>query len=422
MSRPDEPRVLVGAYACAPPGTETFHGGEDLLGWRMVQQLDRRCDLTVLASGRHRASIEQRLEEDPLPGTDFVYVALPPALSPLRSFQGGIQLHAYLWQIQALRTARRLHRSRPFDLYHHLTYANDWMASYVGAFLDVPYVRGPGGGAQAVPPELLPRYGPRFRTAQWLRTAMQRVLRMDPVYIQSQERAARILVCTEESMEVLRPSWRDKARYFPVNGITREELVDAPDDEEGRDGFRVVTAGKLLPHKGFDLAVEAFARFAEDAPDSELVLLGDGPERGRLEALARRHGIDDRVEIRGWTPHPEVLEAIRDADVCLFPSLRDGGGSVVVEAMASATPVVCLDLAGPGLHVREDCGVKAPPGPGPRVVADLADALERLREDPALRRSMAKSAWNRARKEYLWELLGERMAGIYREVLAERGG
>src|SRR5579884_2376590 len=75
--------------------------------------------------------------------------------------QCAFQVYAYLWQIKAYFVARRLHRERPFDVFHHVTYANDWMASYIGALLPVPYIRGPGGGAQRTPGAFLKEY--KFR-------------------------------------------------------------------------------------------------------------------------------------------------------------------------------------------------------------------------------------------------------------------
>ncbi len=79
---------------------------------------------------------------------------------------------------------------------------------------------------------------------------------------------------------------------------------------------------------------------------------------------------------------------MRACDVFLFPSLRDGGGLVVVEAMAAGKPVICVDLGGPRMHVTEDCGVKVAPLSPEQVVGDLAAALERLCRDKELRLQM----------------------------------
>ncbi len=97
---------------------------------------------------------------------------------------------------------------------------------------------------------------------------------------------------------------------------------------------------------------------------------------------------------------------MRRSDVLLFPSLRDGGGAVVVEAMACGLPVVCLDVGGPGFHVREGVGTKVGPGRPDAVAAELAAALGRFWCDPGLRDRLGR--------------LGERLRGIYEDALAGR--
>jgi glycosyltransferase involved in cell wall biosynthesis len=111
---------------------------------------------------------------------------------------------------------------------------------------------------------------------------------------------------------------------------------------------------------------------------------------------------------------------MRRSDVFLFPSLRDGGGAVVVEAMANGLPVVCMDLAGPGLHIRDGCGIKVRSGPPDSVAAELAAALGRFWCDPGLRDRMGREARDRAASFYEWGRLGERIRGIYDDALAGR--
>jgi len=139
-------RILACTFTCCPPGTPGFTGGEDVLGWNLLQQIARFHEVWALTHVEDRSSIEQAIAERPVNGLHFHYVGLPSWLRPLLQFQGGHQFYYYLWQIKAYFSARRLHRKLGFDLFHHITYANDWMTSFIGALLPVPYVRGPGGG------------------------------------------------------------------------------------------------------------------------------------------------------------------------------------------------------------------------------------------------------------------------------------
>lgn len=407
-------RVVVSAFSCAPPGAPSFDGGEALLGWSLVTHLADHHEVHALVSHVHRADIEARRHE--LPATlSFHYIDMPRPLEALRRRQGGVQLYAYLWQVRALFEARRLHRRLRLDLVHHLTYANDWMGSPMGAFLRVPYVRGPGGGAHSVPEPLREAGGTRFARVQRARSTLQEVLRADPVFVLSQDRARAILTCTWESFEALPHDHRERAELFPVNGIDLEGLPQA--QKKGLGPFVVVSAGKLLQTKGFDLGLGAFARIARGR-EAQLHLYGDGPERARLEDLARQLGVAHQVHFHGWQPRDVVLDAMAAADVFLFPSLRDGGGAVVVEAMAVATPVVCLDLAGPGLHVDATCGVKVPPTTPEETVEGLAGALARLADDPTLSTQLGEGGQRRAAERYPWAVLAARLDRIYRQAAA----
>ncbi len=413
-------RALVCAYACSPGGSaEAFGGGELVLGWNMVKQLGRFHEVEVLTSTQNRANIESALPREPLPTVLFHYFDLPSWMAFLRGIQGGIQIYAYVWQVKAYFVARRLHRRFPFDIFHHITYANDWMASFIGALLPVPYVRGPGGGAHRTPRELLAEYSFSGRMWERLRAAAQWICRHDPFFVAGQRRARALMVCNREALEAIPQEWRAKALLFPVNGVSSEDL-DQPRPEETCNGsFRVLSAGKLLRIKGYGLALRAFKQLAARHSSAEFVIVGNGPELPRLHGLVDKLGLRDQVRFVDWMARRQLLTQMYASDVFLFPSLRDGGGAVVVEAMAAGKPVVCLDVAGPGLHVTPECGIKITPNSPEHAVQALAAALERLCHDTELRLRMGRAARTRAQECYHWDRHGERLQEIYVAVLKE---
>jgi glycosyltransferase involved in cell wall biosynthesis len=353
-------------------------------------------------------------------------------LERLKSVQGGIQFYAYLWQVRAYFQGRRLHRQVKFDVFHHVTYANDWMASFLGALLPVPYLRGPGGGAHRTPKAFLTEYSLKARLWERVRILGQWVLRHDPVFLRGQRRARAILLCNREAVDAVPVRLQSKVQLFPVNGISAEDLriflgtngegntVNAPDPErQAKSGaaFHVLSAGKLLGLKGYALAIRAFAHFAKRHADVKLTIVGDGPERTRLENLIRDLGLEEQVQLARWTPRQDLLAMMRQCDMFLFPSLRDGGGAVVVEAMAASKPVVCMDLAGPGVHITKDCGIKIPPLSPDNTVELMAQALEKLYQDRELCAKMGQAGRARAEQVYRWDHLGERLLKIYEEAL-----
>ncbi len=432
LNHPRKLRVLACAYACLLESGSPISGGEATLGWNLTGQLARFHDVWVLTATSNRQGIEAELKRRPVANVKFCFVDLPGWMAPLLRFPGGVQLYAYFWQIRAYFAARNLHRQVKFDAFHHITFANDWMASYIGALLPVPYLRGPGGGAHRTPEGFLREYSAGARFWERFRSFGQWILRKDPFYLRSQRRAGVILLCNREAADAVPKSLRHKVQLFPVNGISADDLAIIGGENKSQSQcsgsahdaqpssqrlFDVLYAGKLLGLKGVALGIRGFALFARRHSDVRFSLVGDGPERPRLEALIQELGIGNCVFLKKWMPRSELLVVMRTSDVFLFPSLRDGGGAVVVEAMAAGKPVICMDLAGPGLHVTESCGIKITPQTPGQTAQGIADALERLYQDRGLLARMGKAARQRVEDAYVLDKLGDRLLGIYESVL-----
>ena len=410
-------KILACAFSACPPGTAGFIGGEDILGWSLLSQISRFHEVWALTEAGNKSSIEEGLKEEPNANLHFRYVSLPSWLRPLLKYQGGHQFYYYLWQIRVYFAARKLHNQISFALFHHITYANDWIASFIGALLPIPYIRGPGGGAHRTPPGFEKEY--RFFSRIWekVRGPAQWVFRHDPFFVKGQNRARAILVCNKESHSNIPQKWSHKVHLFPVNGVTSSDLSMATPQEPSSGNFRVLTAGSLIRVKGFGLAIKAFNRFASEHPEATFSIIGSGPEELRLRKLVRKSDLDDQVLFIPAVPRHELLSMMASHDVFLFPSLRDGGGAVVIEAMSAGKPVVCLDTGGPGMHVTDECGMKIAPGTYDCAPELLAQALDRLYLDKSLRESLGRAARERVEKHYHWNRLGERLIGIYQQAL-----
>jgi glycosyltransferase involved in cell wall biosynthesis len=414
-----EQKILACTFTCCPPGKPGFTGGEDILGWNMLLQIARYHEVWTFTNAEDRNSVEQGAAELGIDNIHFQFIGLPRWMAPFLQFQGFHQFYYFVWQIKVYFAARRLSKAVQFDLFHHITYANDWMASFIGAFLPIPYVRGPGGGAHRTPKGFESEYPVGGRIWEKVRSFGQWVFRHDPVFVKGQSRARAILVCNNEAALEASKKHSSKIELFPVSGISSEDL--APQKPSSNDGkFRVLTAGSLIRVKGFGLAIRAFQKFAERYPESEFTIVGAGPEEPRLQDLAARGPASSKVKFTGALPREQLMSDMADSDVFLFPSLRDGGGTVVIEAMAAGKPVICLDNGGPGMHINEECGIKITPESPQQAVFDIANALEELYENAERRAELGKSARKRAEELYLWDKLGDRLRDIYNKAFNQK--
>ncbi|MFV1966084.1 MAG: glycosyltransferase family 4 protein [Pirellulaceae bacterium] len=164
-------------------------------------------------------------------------------------------------------------------------------------------------------------------------------------------------------------------------------------EEEGnttasRDTYRTLALGRLSPEKGFDLLLSAFARIADRHPNWNLIICGEGAERAALESLCQQLDLQDRVELPGWVCDPD--RALRDADLFVLPSRYEGFPNALLEAMAAGLACISFDCdSGPGEIIRDgEDGLLVPP----EDVTGLAQAMDRLVADDALRRQLGSAA------------------------------
>jgi glycosyltransferase involved in cell wall biosynthesis len=164
----------------------------------------------------------------------------------------------------------------------------------------------------------------------------------------------------------------------------------------------VVSVGQLVPIKAFHLTLRAFARLLQSEPKARLTIVGDGKLQSALQKLATDLEVARYVNFIPWIPRAQALALMGSADVFLFPSF-EAAGMVVLEAMASGTPVIALENTGPGEMITNEGGCVVQTGELHETVERLAAALHRLANDRPLRQRMGAAARRIVGERFLWE-------------------
>jgi glycosyltransferase involved in cell wall biosynthesis len=393
-------------------------GSEPGIGWNTVRELGQRHEVWVITRANNQAKIESALASSPMPSVHFVYFDLPKWSRFWKRGSRAVNLYYYLWQLGAYFTARKLMRSVSFDLGHHVTFVTYSYPSFL-AFLPLPFVWGPVGGGESAPVQFWRSFGGQGLVHEFVRTLARKRGEWDPFVRLVARRASAAFATTKETAERL------VATGF--RGTLLTQTVAAINDQDMHElfclplrtaaPFRVFSIGRLLHWKGFHLGLAAFARLLRECPESEYWIIGDGPERRRLEKQARRLGVSNQVRFFGTLPRAEVLSKIAECDVMLFPSFHDSGGWASVEAMAAGRPVVCLDLGGPGFQVNGSNGIKVPAHSPEQVVEDLANALALLGRDSDRRLGMARTCRESVETEFNWHQMVTRIDAAYQSLV-----
>jgi glycosyltransferase involved in cell wall biosynthesis len=297
----------------------------------------------VITRHRFGPAITAELERDPALARALTveYLDLSERVLALKRRGTDVYWYYMLWQRALARRAAELHRATPFDVGHHVTFANDWLPCGLARVQDLPVVWGPVGGASAVPVQVVRWLGLRGAVTELLRGLLTAPLRA--VWGDAAARRASVVVAQNEA--VARRFRRARHVVVEPNAALDDDLPGRalpPRPESVPGPRRAVFVGRLLAWKGGRLAIEAIAR----TPGWDLHVYGTGYERAALERLAARRGVSGRVAFHGHRPRAEVLDAVAGCDAMLFPSMHDQAGWVAAEASALGRPVVCLPLGG----------------------------------------------------------------------------
>jgi glycosyltransferase involved in cell wall biosynthesis len=406
-------KVLVSAYSCEPG-----KGSEPGVGWNVVRQIARFHEAWVMTRPKNRGPIEAALAREPLPKIHWIFYDIPGGkyLSWSGTSAAYPHFHYVLWQIGAYFEARKLHRQILFDLVHHVTFVNYWMP-IVMSLLDAPFVWGSVGGGELSPPGFRASFPLPAKIHEFVRDLGRNLAELNPFLHLTAKRAALALATTSATAKRMTALGCRHVTVASAVGLPKDEILQLAGIPFRQHGpFRLISIGDFLSWKGFELGLRAFARFHVHFPESEYWLIGDGPERKRLQQLAHKLSIKDSVIFWGQMPRRQVLEKLGDCDILLSPSLHDSGGWVSLEAMAAGRPVVCLDLGGPGLQVSRETGIKVPAISPEQVITDLAAGLEDLVKDPERRARMSSASRERIRKYFNWDEMGDEMAAFYNQL------
>jgi glycosyltransferase involved in cell wall biosynthesis len=222
--------------------------------------------------------------------------------------------------------------------------------------------------------------------------------------------------CKGKIYEVIE-SGVDLDLWFPT--VPKDDCTPGNADRPEERPTRFIFSGRFVDWKGIQFLIEAFQQVAQEC-DAVLELVGDGELRPSLEAYVQDAGIAHAVKFHGWKSRAETAALVRECDVFVMPSLRECGGTAILEAMAMGLPIVATDWAGPAIYVSPECGFKVPAESPKSFTKGLQLAMLSLARSPELRQQMGMAAQYRVKTQYFdWHSKVDRVIEILEETLED---
>ena len=301
--------------------------------------------------------------------------------------------------------------SGEFGIVHRLTPLSPTLPSPIArkvAKAGAKFVIGPLNGGLPWPREF---DAERRREQEWL-SYLRGAYKLLPGRRATLAHAAAIIVGSKHTWSEVPTAFRDKCAYIAENAIDPARFPPGP-PAGGGQVLRACFIGRLVPYKCPDILIEAAAPLIREGR-LLLDILGDGPLRPALEAQVAREGVEAGVTFHGMVPHGEVQTVARRSDLFAFPSVREFGGAVAIEAMALGVVPIVADYGGPGEHVTPETGFAIPMGDRASLTASLKAQLETIAADPARLPAMAAAAKERVDTLYTWDAKAQQVLDVYR--------
>jgi glycosyltransferase involved in cell wall biosynthesis len=260
----------------------------------------------------------------------------------------------------------------------------------------IPFVIGPLNGGLPWPPG----FSQLENQKEWV-SNLRNLYRYLPFARSTYRHAAAIIAASSQTYSEF-AEYRDKLFFVPEPGIASSLCFGDSRSPQPGAKLELLFVGGLVPRKACDLALRAAAPLLR-SDLARFTVVGDGPERNRLEQLVKSLGIENAVVFCGWLGHAEVLSCMRSADVFVFPSVRDNGAGVVFEALATGAVPVVADFGGPGDIVHAEVGYKVPITNENDVVVQIEKILGELVHNRTLLERLRQQGMTYARERLTWD-------------------
>ncbi len=412
-------RVLVLADDCNPD----WHSLPALV-YTFICTLSKYADIVVVTQTRNQPNIER----DGMGNAEVIYLDTEKVAAPIyklatvlsgdfnkaMTLKVALTYPSYLaFEWATWQRFRQDLRSGCFDVVHRLSPMSPTIPSPMAKWSPVPFVIGPILGGLPWPKFFKAEMS---REGEWM-NHVREVHRWLPFYQATYKHAAAILAAYDHTIADLPDYARPRTINFSEGGVDPSKFTLPV--RQKKEKMTILFVGRLVPFKMTEVLIHSFAA-SSILQQHKLIIVGDGPERLRLEQLIQAKGVSDYIELTGTISQDRVGELMRQSEIFAFPSIREQGGGVLTLAMMSGMACVVVDYGGPAARVKAGCGVKIPMGNLDHLIEGFTRELEQLVADPERVINMGIAARRYTETYYSWDAKARKTLEVYNWCLGHQ--
>ena len=416
----DRLRILLLAPDANPDGITS-----DLQGYSQSQALARLHDVTLVIRSHGEVAVRRRQGQ-----VHSVEVIRLPWLERINAWSirwifknnyYNLALQAFLYPFsvifewQAWRQMRARIVAGEFDVVLRLQPVTVVKPSPFAFFLrngPIPLVIGPISGGLP-----WPRGYSQAEKRKKLIYCLRDLYRFMPFARSTYRRAAAIIAGSSQTYAEL-AAHSEKLFFLPENGVERSMCSRTVSNRGPGAKLELMFVGGLIRWKACDLALRGAAPLLR-SDLARFTVVGDGPERNRLEQLTKSLGVDKAISFCGRLSHDAAMQRLRSADVLVFPSIHDYGGGIVFEALALGVVPVVMDFGGPGDIVHAGVGCKVSLTNETDAVSQIEEILRSFAQDRDRLDRLGQQGVCYARDRLSWDAKAQALTSIMRWALRQ---
>ncbi|NET07262.1 MAG: glycosyltransferase family 4 protein [Symploca sp. SIO2B6] len=415
-------KVLLIVEQCNPEGFSV-----PLEGYNYYKAISEIADVTLVTHGRNEATI-QKIAVD----QDVVYMYESALSAKYHSIvehftsKGRVNwplYNALTYPIYAefnhnvYKKFKNKVLKGDYDIVHVITpMMPRYPAKIVKACRNTPFILGPVNGGVPFPPGFQEVARQESAQFNFLRAIGRYLI---PGYVETYKKADKVLAGSTFTLNMLKDIFKtsdDRIQLFYENGILKEFLHGRKVANQS-EKVNLLFVGRLVPYKGADMVIEAIGKLEESIQNRvTFTIVGDGSEKSILEKRVQELSLGKIVKFAGWVPQKDTVEYYNNADVFCFPSIREFGGAVVLEAMACGLPCIVVNNGGIGEYVNQKTGFSIEPVSREYVIRELTNKIRTLVKDEKLRSEMSANSIERVR-EFEWGQKAMQIVNLYQDII-----